>query len=344
MTLSILIVNWNSKAYLAKCLESIRRTCDDLAPQIVVVDGGSFDGSAEMIALGYPEVEFVQSEENIGFGRSNNLGFEKVKGDVVLLLNPDTELHEGAVQHLLQALESEENTGIIGARMLNTDGSLQLSSILPLPRPWNCALDSEFLRNRWWRNCGPSEGGAATRVEAVSGACMVMRSEVFRKVGGFSPQYFMYAEDMDLCLKVARAGLNIYHEPKAWVVHHGGGSSSTQVGKFSILMIRQALYVYMRSNHGLVTAVRYRSLMGVSAMLRIGLLAAYSMLTGRGKKLEQRVSIAKWWIVLRWVLGRENWVQEHFRIQKKSVSSASDRYLEASPKSLCTSKDEQLRI
>ena len=104
MKLSILIVNWNSKDYMRECLHSISGTCGHLSPQVVVVDGGSFDGCAEMLAAEFPEVEFVQSPENIGFGRSNNLGFERVTGEALLLLNPDTELQPGAVDALLTAL------------------------------------------------------------------------------------------------------------------------------------------------------------------------------------------------------------------------------------------------
>src|SRR5688572_28797322 len=102
--LSILIVNWNSKDYLRKCLQSIRTTCAELSPQIIVVDG-SFDGCGQMLAAEFPEVEFVQIAENLGFGRSNNLGFERVTGDNLLLLNPDTELKAGAVQALLCKIE-----------------------------------------------------------------------------------------------------------------------------------------------------------------------------------------------------------------------------------------------
>lgn len=314
MKLSILIVNWKSKDYLRQCLRSIGNTCDALAPQIVVVDGGSFDGCAEMVAREFPEVDFVQSPTNIGFGRSNNLGFQKVTGKAVLLLNPDTELTPGALNELMAGLLDLPDAGLIGAHLLNSDGSLQLSSVHPLPTPWNAAVDSDWLRRRWWRIKGPAPGSAPLEVEAVSGACMMLRSEVFHRLGGFDPRYFMYAEDMDLCLKVRRSDLKIYHVPRAVVVHHGGGSSKTQLSRFSVVMIREAIGVYFRSNFGRFQSGQYRLLMGGAAAARI-LAILFTWLVARKANRNARwVSILKWWAVVRWSLGLEGWAAERFRL------------------------------
>ncbi|MEO7100877.1 MAG: glycosyltransferase family 2 protein [Luteolibacter sp.] len=331
MKLSILIVNWNSLEYLRKCLASIRATCANLDLQLVVVDGGSFDGCGEMVARDFPEVEFVQSADNIGFGRSNNLGFTKVKGDAVLLLNPDTELQDGAVQILLRTLLEQKDSGIIGARLLNSDRSLQLSSVHHLPTPLNSALDSDWLRRRWWTESGLCDTMNASVVEAVSGACMMMRAEVFRQVGGFSSRYFMYAEDMDLCLKVTRAGLKIYFAPGAVVLHHGGGSSGTQISKFSTVMIREALYVYMRQNHGFSTALLYKLLMALSALVRLSILGLAWLVSKDETRLAKAASMLKWWIVLRWSVGKEGWAKGHF-LPEPEISSCIEMPSEQSKK------------
>jgi len=312
MKLSILIVNWNSKDYLRQCLDSIRRTCDPCATQVVVVDGGSFDGCAEMLAHEYPEVGFVQSPENIGFGRSNNLGFCKVTGEALLLLNPDTELRPGAVAVLLENLMLLPMAGLIGARLLNADESLQLTSVHPLPTPWNVALDSAWMRRRWWRRSGPAAGAAAQEVAAVSGACMMLRAETFRRLGGFDPQYFMYAEDMDLCCKIRRGGMRIYHAPQAEVIHHGGCSSRGQFSKFPVVMIREALRVYMLSNHGRFHAAMYQFLMAISATLRLLALASSWLPASASTRAARRLSMLKWWTVLRWSLGMEGWAKSRF--------------------------------
>ncbi len=317
MTLSILIVNWNSRDYLRRCLTSIREHCSELEPQIVVVDGGSFDGCAEMLAAEFPEVEFVQSECNLGFGRSNNLGFQRVTGKALLLLNPDTEVRAGAVQAMLRALQALPNAGIVGARLLNADGSLQLSSVHRLPNPLNVAFDMNWLRLRWWRKFGHAT--VPFRVEAVSGACMMMLTTTFGRFAGFDPRYFMYAEDMDLCFQVSEAGMCIYHEPAARVVHHGGASSGKTFGKFSAVMISEALRTYLVANQGRSHGLACQGLLGLSAILRLPLLSA-SWAVSRGATRERRrASIRRWTAVLRWSLGREGWARENFRTGPAAV-------------------------
>ena len=113
MTLSIIIVNWRSKDHLRACLRTVRATAADLSPQVIVVDGASFDGCGEMLAAEFPEVTFIQSQENLGFGRCNNLGFERSASDVVLFLNPDTELKDNCLQTMLAELERQPDAGIL---------------------------------------------------------------------------------------------------------------------------------------------------------------------------------------------------------------------------------------
>jgi N-acetylglucosaminyl-diphospho-decaprenol L-rhamnosyltransferase len=309
MTISILIVNWKSKDHLRRCLHTVRQTCAALAPQVAVVDGGSFDGCDEMIATEFPEVEFVQSMENRGFGQSNNLGFENIRGEVLLLLNPDTELQEGAVAALLTHLESEPQAGLIGPRLLNTDGSLQTSCVQALPTPWNQLLDSEFLRRRFpnwrlWKMRHAFSSHEAVEVEAVSGACMLMPSALFRELGGFAPQYFMYGEDMDLCARVRGAGKKIYHVPKSTVIHHGGGSSSTQASKFATVHFCQSVYLYIRTHHGPFQARIYRTLFLLSAILRLAFLIPCTWFSGSSRRMKSR---QKWQTIFRWTLGLESW-------------------------------------
>lgn len=308
LKLSILIVNWNSKDYVRSCLETVRKTCGLLSPQIVVVDGGSFDGCGEMLASEFPEVEFLQSDDNVGFGRSNNLGFAKVRGEFLLLLNPDTELLPESVSELLGQMTVLPKVGMIGPRLLNSDGSLQTSCVKALPTPVRQMLDSEFLRrlfpkSRLWGTWEAFSSSTPVEVEAVSGACMLLPSNVFRQVGGFSPEFFMYGEDMDLCAKVRKQGFKVYHDPRAQVVHHGSGSSQLQINQFSTVMVRVAGVIYMRRNHGHFTAAFYRLLQGVSAAARISaVLMAFLLLSGP-RRAAARLTLVKWWYVLRWAVG-----------------------------------------
>ena len=316
MSLSILIVNWNSKDYLRRCLGTIRSTCNHLCLQIVVVDGGSFDGCGDMLNAEFPEVEFLQSPENVGFGRSNNLGFNLITGQTLLLLNPDTELKGQAVSALLEQLERLPQAGILGPRLLKTDGSLQTSCVRALPTPLNRALDSDLIRrllprSTLWGTADAYTSAVPVEVEAVSGACMLMRSHIFRRVGGFTPEFFMYGEDMDLCNKVRRTGLKIYHVPNAEVTHHGGGSSRTQFNRFETLMILEAGNTYMRLNHGPSTAARFRLLQAVSAVLRLLVLLPVTVVGNRNARSCRRELLLKWMAVLKWSLGLESLFQGH---------------------------------
>lgn len=314
-TVSILIVNWNSKDLLRECLRSIHRTCAELSPQVVVVDGGSFDGCAEMLAAEFREVEFIQSQDNVGFGRANNLGLTRVTGEAVFVLNPDTELEPGALQTLLSELKRLPDAGILSPRLLNTDRTLQ-TSVHALPKPVRQALDSELLRRllspfSLWAPPSDFAPAGTVEVEAVPGTAMLMWAKTFRDVGAFTPAYFMYAEDMDLCFKVLRAGHRIYHVPTAVVVHHGGASSSTQGSSFSAVMIREALNLYMILNHGRHYSLAYRLATALSALVRLPILLLRLIGSSDGSRQARRAALGRWWSVLSWSCGQERWTKRY---------------------------------
>jgi GT2 family glycosyltransferase/acyl carrier protein len=316
MTVSILIVNWNSKDLLRQCLLSIRRTCVDLAPEIVVVDSGSFDGCAEMLAREFPEVEFVQSNDNIGFARANNLGLTRVTGEAVWVLNPDTELTTGALQTLLDELERLPDAGIVSPRLLNTDLTLQ-SSVHALPKPVRQAFDSKVLRRALspydlWAPPSDFAPPGTVAVEAVPGTAMLIRTQIFRSVGGFTPDYFMYAEDMDLCFKVLRAGYRIYHVPASKVIHHGGASSAVHGSSFAAVMIREALHAYMILNHGRQSARTYRLATGVSALTRLLVLAPGLVVGDEQHRLVRKAAFEQYRSVLSWSCGGQKWTKRYF--------------------------------
>ena len=307
-TVSILIVNWHSRDCLQRCLESVEATCSELSPQVIVVDGASFDGCDQMMARQLPSAKFIQSEHNIGFGRCNNLGFAAIDSDLVLLLNPDAELQNGALTRLMDVLEKNPEYGIVSGRLLNSDGTLQTSCVQSLPTPINLALDCDFLRKVFpasglWGTGAAFGSKTPIEVEAVSGACMLLRTEVFRGLGGFRDDYFMYGEDMDLCYRVRVQGLKVMFVPDAEIVHHGGGSSRTQFSGFSDEMLRVAGETYFRLNHGKAVALQHRLLQAVSAIVRLPLIVLAFLTFSGERRLAARVSAQKWIVVLRWAVG-----------------------------------------
>jgi N-acetylglucosaminyl-diphospho-decaprenol L-rhamnosyltransferase len=313
MNLSVIVVNWNSTGYMRECIESILQFTRSITFEIIVVDNASpvqdFDGLTEH----YPVVKIIKSPRNVGFAKANNLGFSQSSGDCVLFVNPDTKLVGPAINVMLERLQSLPDAGVMGCKLLNTDHSLQTSCIQKFPTILNQLIDIEYLRSRW-PNSGLWGIGALFAknrlpmpVEAISGACMMLTRKVFEKVGLFSEDYFMYAEDLDLCYKVARAGFTNYYVGEVEVIHHGGRSSKQRrADQWATIMKFQAVQHFCAKTRGRVYGFVYRAAMGCSAcgrLLLIGLVFPFASVRWDTQALS--VASAKWNAVLRWALGLE---------------------------------------
>jgi N-acetylglucosaminyl-diphospho-decaprenol L-rhamnosyltransferase len=304
--LSIIIVNYKSAAFVEACLQSIYRTCASIALEVIVVDNASGDHCGEMLRTKFPNVKFVASPHNSGFAAANNLGFEHSRGRKVLLLNPDTVVFEDAIFNMMHALERCDSAGLVGPKLLNSDGSIQTTCVRRFPSLLNELLASDALR-RWFPRMSiwgmrPLFDGASApvRVEAVSGACMMLHRDVFVRVGHLSTEYFMYGEDIDLCYKVAQVGAGVYYLPDSVVVHHGGGSSSIS-SNFSAIQERASMLQFMRMRRGEAYALAYRAGMGLVAVIRLVLL--YLLYLARPRQIAVRRAISKWTAILLWTVG-----------------------------------------
>jgi GT2 family glycosyltransferase len=306
MDVSVIIVNWNSQAYVRQCLTSLFTHCRSQKLEVLVVDGASFDGCDEMLAREFPSVRFVQSPVNVGFARANNLGARHAIGRHLLLLNPDTEFIEDSLSSLVARLESLPGAVAVGCRLLNRDRTLQKSCVQSFPTVLNQMLDSEFLRRRFPRSrlwgMAALERTEPTEVEVLSGACILVRRECFERIGGFTERYFMYGEDLDLCFKLRKAGGRVYHVPDTSLVHFGGGSTAQAASNFSTVMMRDSVYKFIRFNRSLPSALAYRFSMTVTALVRLALMAPL-MLFGRRIVRHGSGSWRKWGAILRWSVG-----------------------------------------
>jgi GT2 family glycosyltransferase len=310
MDLSIIIVNWNSRDYLDKCVASILAETHGVSYEIIVIDAASFDGCDQMLRGKYPSVRFIQSEKNLGFAGANNVAFKAARGRSVLFLNPDTEVIGSAIARLHEQLQRLPDAGSVGCKLLNSDRTVQTSCIQCIPTIVNQLLDCEYLRARWpksalWGVAPLYETCAEPKVvEAISGACVMLKREVFERIGCFSEDYFMYAEDIDLSYKVSRAGLRNYYVPDATVVHHGGGSTSSSKSDFSTLMMRQAAWLFLRKTRGQIYAFGYRMGMMVSAVYRLlALLVVAPRFAGGERRESWKASCRKWLAIFRWSWG-----------------------------------------
>ena len=313
--LSIIIVNWRSQAFVGECLAALFDKRTALTYEVFVVDNASFDGIADLLAARFPQVTFIQCERNLGFAGANNLAFSRCCGRNVLFLNPDTEVQGDAIQTLVSALESLPDAGLIGARLLNSDLSLQTNCVTAIPTLLNQIFSCDLLRTWFpnWKMWGMEpllqNDDAPAQVGAISGACMLGRRYVLAGVGGFSPEYFMYLEDMDLCVKIARAGSAIYYVPQATIIHHGGGSSALrQENHFSSIMLRRSLISFFRRYHGRTYAASYRAcLVLVSAVRVLLLMLALPVLLKGGGFPTAFKPLKKWCGIFLWSVGATPW-------------------------------------
>jgi GT2 family glycosyltransferase len=300
---SIILVNWNSVAYLNDCLESLRREAESIQLECVVIDNASFDGSFDVCGK-YPFVKFVQLEKNSGFAGANNRGALHSSSDVFLFLNPDTIVHKGTIRTMLATLRSSAQNGAVSCKILNRDGTIQTSSLLPFPTLTNMIFNIEWLkvRTHWIKMWGISplfsKSNNTFEVQAISGACIMVSRKAFESAGGFSEEYFMYSEDIDLCYKLHLMGYKNIYTPAAQIVHFGGGSTKSAASAFSTVMMQEARYLYFKKFRGNIYAFAYKTVMFFLAVIRI-LLLVFPAIISRNVN-----SLIKWYYVLQWIGGR----------------------------------------
>ena len=312
MDLSIIIINWNSKDFLKKCLKSIKEETFSISYEIIVVDNASFDGCKKILYSIFPDAIFIQSKKNIGFAKGNNLGAQYDFGSVLFFLNPDTEISDRAIEKLFKTINKITNCGIIGAKLLNNDGSIQTSCIQAFPKIANQILDTEFLRvlapkNPLW-GIAPlfSASKEPSEVDVVSGAALMIKKEIFEEVGCFSTDYFMYSEDVDLCYKVHKKGWKVLYDPNSVIIHHGGGSSSqVKINTFAAVMMLESRWRFFRKFYPQWYCWMYRFLMGFVSIIRIIiLLFSWPYFSMCGKMKSANARLKKWYARLRWAIGR----------------------------------------
>jgi GT2 family glycosyltransferase len=268
--LSIIIVSWNTTRLLENCLASIQTNPPTSPFESWVVDNASTDDSPRMVREKFPQVHLVENRENVGFARANNQAIQRCTGKYVLLLNPDTLVESGALQALVDFLDKHPEAGAAGARILNPDGSLQISSH---PRPtlsrelWrlfhldNLSPYAEYPLTKW-------ETNQALEVDLLMGACLLLRKEVLDQVGFLDEDYFMYSEEIDLCYRIQRAGWRLFWVPQADVVHFGG-QSTQQAPTEMFLNLYHGKIKYFRKHNGWSAAQIYKLILMIAALSRL---------------------------------------------------------------------------
>jgi N-acetylglucosaminyl-diphospho-decaprenol L-rhamnosyltransferase len=318
MDVSIIFVNWNSVGFLKEAVSSIYQFTHAIQFEIIVVDNASAEPGLEGLIGDFPSIKLIRSPENLGFSRANNLGFENSSGKYLLFLNPDTKLTTPAINIMLKAIEQLPDAGALGCKLLNTDLSLQTSCVQPFPSIWNQITDTDYVQDRWLQRVVSSafetDRGeqSVIGVEMVSGACLMIERSAFAKAGMFSDEYFMYADDLDLCFKLSELGRRNYFVPAAVVIHHGGKSAGRKVRGWAVMAKFNSISKFFRKTRGPVYAGCYRLAMGVVAAVRLVILSIMLLTSSliRGRQ-SIKGSMVKWSAVLRWSAGLSGSVLQH---------------------------------
>ena len=263
--MDVVVVSFRCEPMLRECLESLRRypSSDEMA--VHVVDNASKDGTAEMVAREFPEVNLTASDENLGFGAANNLVIRESSADFILCLNPDTRATEGALDRLIEVMDERVKLGICGPRLELEDGSFDHAAKRSFPTPLSALGHFTGIGRR--RGSGVLAAYRAPEVDAgpvdaINGACMLFRRSALEKVGLFDEGYWMYMEDLDLCYRFDEAHWVTWYEPSATVVHVKAGTTGPVRAPRLTYAFHYGMYRFYRKHYAaqksrIVNAVVY---------------------------------------------------------------------------------------
>ena len=270
-SISILIVSFNTKDVLRECLESVQLSSKGLHVETIVVDNHSKDDSVAMVRNEFPWVQVIESAENLGFGRANNLAFEAARGHYIVLLNSDAFLQANTLSLSLAKMQANPTVGLASGRLVGRDGLLQPSARM-FPSPTRqllviSGLADKYPKSRFFGQADRTwaDPMQAAEVDWVPGAYSIIPASILHKEGFFDPRFFLYYEEVDLCLRIQNAGFKIMYWPEICIVHVGGESSRqvktvemSQAGaQLSLWRMRSALMYYRKHKGSMAATVRW---------------------------------------------------------------------------------------
>ncbi len=270
MDLSIVIVNWNTRELLKGCLNSVYAHPPVCAFEIWVIDNASGDGSSAMVQEVFTQVRMINNPVNSGFAYANNLAIRQATGQYVLMLNSDTIAKPGALQALVQFMDEHPEAGACGSRVINPDGTLQVSCYV------HPTLQNELLRMFHLDGISPTtryrmpewKTDEPRVVEVIQGACLMLRKSVLEQVGLLDENFFMYSEDYDLCYRIRKGNWRLFWVPWSEVIHYGG-QSTRQVAADMFLQLYRSKLLCMRKHYGAFAANLYKCILLSSALSRL---------------------------------------------------------------------------
>ncbi len=284
--LSVIIVNYNVKEFLANCLQSVKVASKGLDTECIVVDNASTDGSETFLKSRFPGVRYIFNEENLGFGKANNQAIREAKGKYMLLLNPDTILSEDTLRILIRHMENNPKCGACGCKIVNPDGSYAPESRRTVPTISTAlfkamGLNTLFPESRLFGRYYESwkDENEPGEIEVLSGSFMFFRGSAIKEAGGFDERFFMYAEDIDLCYRVRKNDWRIDYVPETSIIHYKGESSKQNNMQY-VRHFNRSLYLFFEKHY----SSRYSSFFRLLVFMAIFFRSMISMVAVFTKK------------------------------------------------------------
>ena len=255
MKLSVIIVSYQVRHYLAQCLDSLQRALKDLESEVIVVDNHSSDDTVAYIRKNYSWVRVIASNHNLGFAKANNIALRLAKGEYVLFVNPDVVVAENTVKECVDVLAEHPETGALGVCMLNRDGTRALESRRGIPTPMTafykmsglCKIYPKSRRfGRYYMGWLPWD--VPVEIEIVSGAFTMLRTSVMREMNGYDEEYFMYGEDIDLSYRLLKAGYKNLYLPNT-ILHYKGESTHKSSFRY-VHVFYEAMLIFLQKHFG----------------------------------------------------------------------------------------------
>lgn len=253
--LTVCIVTYRARGYLRECLDSLFAATHPWGIEVIVVDNGSRDGTAELLEGEYPQVRYHENPSNAGYSRPMNQALRMGGGRFLLQLNPDTRIVPGALERLVALMEARPEIGICGPKVLNRDGSFQQHCRRGDPRPWPVisyflGLNRAFPKSRFFGGylLNYLDEDRPGEVENVSGSCMLIRRELLEDIGYLDETMYAYQEDSDFCFRARQSGWRVYFLPEAQIIHYGGQGGSRVEPYRSIIEWHRSYWLYYRKH------------------------------------------------------------------------------------------------
>lgn len=306
--ISIVIVNYNAKDLLSECLNSLLTELQDVEHEVIVVDNASTDGSQEMVKRDFPEIDFVQNKENIGFPRANNQVLSRCYGEYVVLLNPDTIVLPGSIGKMIDFVDNNKEYGAVGPAIMNPDGTIQVWCMRRFPTLWSMFFEMTQLSRIFHRSTifGSLKMTRWDRldsrdVECLAGAAILIRKNILDEIGLLDEH--MYMEDVDLCFRILTAGWRIRYLSTAKLIHYVGTSRQRSQRFYHHYQIAwNGLWHFFKKHRNPAQAHVFRLMTFACSMVAVPLFfsASWLLFPDKERSLSLRDKGKKAWAVFLW--------------------------------------------